>query len=147
MAELPIRPHFKRRGRTSRTVQKADAFNKMAQRIGDYLHTLILEDRARVQHYSYAEIGRALGLEPQEVEAAIGDGNYTGVTFFVDAAHRNVIASQLKPAADGVVLPAAARAFANAQSRQRKSSVATVRAATDGGAPLGPNHEHALVGG
>ena len=97
MAELPIRPHFKRRGRTSRTIEKAHAFNKMAQRIGDYLHTLILEDRARVQHYSYAEIGRALGLEPQEVEAAIGDGNYTGVTFFVDPAHRNVIASHLKP--------------------------------------------------
>ena len=62
-----------------------------------YLHTLILEDRARVQNYSYSEIGRALGLEPQQVEAAIGDGNYTGVTFFVDPAHRNVIASHLKP--------------------------------------------------
>ena len=97
MAELPIRPHFKRRGRTSRTVEKAHAFNKMAKRIGDYLHTLILEDRARVQHYSYSEIGRALGLEPRQVEAAIGDGNYTGVTFFVDPAHRNVIASHLKP--------------------------------------------------
>ena len=135
MAELPIRPHFKRRGRTSRTVEKAHAFNKMAQRIGDYLHTLILEDRARVQHYSYSEIGRALGLEPQQVEAAIGDGNCTGVTFFVDPAHRNVIASQLKPeeaAADGVVLPSATRAFANGQSGQRKSSVATVRAATEG---------------
>ena len=46
MAELPIRPHFKRRGRTSHTIEKANAFNKMAQRIGDYLHTLILEDRA-----------------------------------------------------------------------------------------------------
>ena len=69
----------------------------MAQRIGDYIHTLILEDRARVQHYSYSKIGRALGLEPQQVEAAIGDGNYTGVTFFGDPAHRNVIASQLKP--------------------------------------------------
>jgi len=69
----------------------------MAQRIGDYLHKLILEDRARVQHYSYSEIGRALGLEPQQVEAAIGDGHYTGVTFFVEPAHRNLIASQLKP--------------------------------------------------
>jgi hypothetical protein len=97
MAELPIRPHFKRRGRTFRTVQKVHAFNKMAQRIGDYLHKLILEDRARVQHYSYSEIGRALGLEPQQVEAAIGDGHYTGVTFFVEPAHRNLIASQLKP--------------------------------------------------
>jgi hypothetical protein len=97
MAELPIRPHFKRRGRTSRTVQKVHAFNKMAQRIGDYLHKLILEDRARVQHYSYSEIGRALGLEPQQVEAAIGDGHYTGVTLFVEPAHRNLIASQLKP--------------------------------------------------
>jgi hypothetical protein len=96
MAELPIRPHFMRRGRTSRTVEKAHAFNKMAKRIGDYLHTLILEDRARVQHYSYSEIGRALGIEPQQVEAAIGDGNYTGVRFLVDPAHRNVIASQLK---------------------------------------------------
>ena len=97
MAELPIRPHFKRRGRTSRTIEKAHAFNKMAQRIGDYLHTLILEDRARVQHYSYSEIARALGLEPQQVEAAIGDGNYTGVTFFVEPAHRSVIASRLTP--------------------------------------------------
>ena len=91
MAELPIRPHFKRRGRTSRTVEKAHAFNKMAQRIGDYLHVVLL------QHYSYSEIGRALGLEPQQVEAAIGDGNYTGVTFFVEPAHRHVIAFQLKP--------------------------------------------------
>ena len=96
MAELPIRPHFRRRGRTSRKVEKAHAFNKMAKRIGDYLHTLILEDRARVQHYSYSEIGRVLGIEPQQVEAAIGDGNYTGVRFLVDPAHRNVIASLLK---------------------------------------------------
>ena len=49
-----------------------------------------------MQHYSSSEIGRALGLEPQQVEAAIGDGNYTGVRFLVDPAHRNVIASQLK---------------------------------------------------
>src|SRR5882724_9736736 len=96
MAELPIRPHFKRRGRTSRTVERAHAFNKMAQRVADYLHKLILVDRARVQHYSYSEIGRALRLEPQQIEAAIGDGNYTGVTFFVDPADRNMIASIAK---------------------------------------------------
>ena len=61
MAELRIRPHFKRRGRTSRTIEKAHAFNKMAERIGDYLHTLILGDRARVQHYSYSETGAPSG--------------------------------------------------------------------------------------
>ena len=129
MAELPIRPHFKRRGRTSRTIEKAHAFNKMAQRIGDYLHTLILGDRARVQHYSYSEIGRALGLEPHQVEAAIGDGNYTGVTFFVEPAHRSVIASRLTPKnpASGVVLPGAAKAdLWSGRSRQRASSIATM---------------------
>ena len=132
MAKLPIRPHFKRRGRTSRTVEKAHAFNKMAQRIGDYLHALILEDRARVQHYSYSEIGRALGLEPHQVEAAIGDGNYTGVTFFVEPKHRDVIASRLTPKspAGGVVLAGAAEAdLWNGRSRQRASSIATMRGA------------------
>ena len=132
MAELPIRPHFKRRGRTSGTIEKADAFNKTAQRIGDYLHTLILGDPARVQHHSYSEIGRALGLEPRQVEAAIGDGNYTGVTFFVEPKHRDVIASRLttQSPAGGVALPGAAKAdLWNGRSRQRASSIATMRGA------------------
>jgi hypothetical protein len=55
------------------------------------------------------------------------------VTFFVDPAHRNVIASQLKLAADSVVPHGAAWAFAsghvNGKHRWRP-----VRAATEGAA-------------
>jgi hypothetical protein len=96
MPDLPIRPHFKGYGRTERGYQKALEFNRMAQRVADHVHSLILQNPAPVQMYAYFEIARPLGLEIADVRRAISRGGGNGITFGVDAADREALAIDLQ---------------------------------------------------
>jgi len=96
MPQLPIQPHFKSYGRSERTREKAIEFNRMAQRVADYVHEQILATARDVQVYSYFSIAQPLGLEVEQVRAAIGRGGFNGITFGVDAADREAIEAHLR---------------------------------------------------
>lgn len=96
MPDLPIQPHFKSYGRSARTREKAIEFNRMAQRVADHVHALILATPRDVQVYSYFSIAQPLGLEVEQVRAAIGRGGFNGITFGVDAADREAIEDHLR---------------------------------------------------
>lgn len=96
MPGLPIQPHFKGYGRSERTHERAAAFNHMAQRVADHIHKLILEDPASMQVYSFGQIALTLGLDVDDVRAAISGGGYNGISFGVDAADRDLLRGLVK---------------------------------------------------
>lgn len=103
MDNLPIRPHFKSYGRSQRTREKAIAFNRMAQRVADHVHRLILADESKIQVYSYFEIAQPLGLDVADVRAAIGRGGFNGITFGVNEAERQALAALLETSRNAAI--------------------------------------------
>jgi len=92
MPDLPIRPHFKSHGRTVRARDEAIEFNRMAQRVANHVHALILTTPQKVQFFTYDNIARPLGLQAEQVRAAIGRGDYNGISFAVDPLDREALA-------------------------------------------------------
>jgi hypothetical protein len=63
----------------------------MAVRIADRLHEIVLADQGDKQMHTYFDIGRPLGLDPDQVRAAIGQGGYNGISFSVTAEDREAL--------------------------------------------------------
>lgn len=93
MPNLPLTPHFKYyRGSKEKERQKAAEFNSMAQRVADYINTLIVNNSEEIQVYLFDTIASKLGLRTEDVRSAISDGGYNGRTFSVDDADRTALA-------------------------------------------------------
>ena len=101
MPLLPLRPHLKvYHGPNACTEQKVDAHNILAQRIAEYVNTLVANDPRPIQSYTFAKIAADLGLTKIQVRSAVLGGVANGLMFSVTSAQRQWLSGYVK--ADGV---------------------------------------------
>lgn len=93
MVVVPIIPHLEKyRGSKEAIRLQTAEFNRMAQRIADYVNTLIANNPNETQVYMFSAIARDLRLDVDDVRRAISDGSYNGITVGVRESERRSLA-------------------------------------------------------
>jgi hypothetical protein len=90
---IPIQPHFMSyEGANPRRCQDAARRNKTAQRVADYVNRKLANDPSEIQQFMFGFIAADVGIDVDDVRAAISNGGHNGITLRITEAGRFALA-------------------------------------------------------